>query len=92
MRACRDLLGERVTPEFLRCQIEVGTPVCHRSPRRAASSRSTAARISAEARRHGMGLLAASTHPFAEWSEQITTDKERYPRSPPTSGRWCSGS
>ena len=25
-----------------------------------------------------MGLLAASTHPFAEWSEQITTDKERY--------------
>ena len=25
-----------------------------------------------------MGLMAASTHPFADWSEQITTDKERY--------------
>ena len=28
MRACRELLGEQVTPEFLRCQIEVGTKVC----------------------------------------------------------------
>jgi carboxylate-amine ligase len=25
-----------------------------------------------------MGLLAASTHPFADWSAQITTEKERY--------------
>ena len=25
-----------------------------------------------------MGLIAASTHPFADWSAQVTTDKERY--------------
>jgi carboxylate-amine ligase len=25
-----------------------------------------------------MGLVAASTHPFADWSAQVTTDKERY--------------
>jgi carboxylate-amine ligase len=78
MRACRELLGEHVTPEFLRCQIEVGTPVCGsvaEAREELAFFRST---IAAEARRHGMGLMAASTHPFAEWSEQITTDKERY--------------
>jgi len=77
-QTCRDLLGERVTPEFLRCQIEVGTPVCGsvgEARRELALYRTT---IAAEARRHGIGLMAASTHPFAEWSEQITTEKERY--------------
>jgi carboxylate-amine ligase len=78
MQACRELLGDRVTPEFLRCQIEVGTPVCGSiadARRELAFYRST---IAAEARQHGMGLMAASTHPFADWSRQITTDKERY--------------
>ena len=28
MESCREALGERVTPEFLRCQVEIGTPVC----------------------------------------------------------------
>ena len=78
MQACRDQLGERVTPEFLRCQIEVGTPVCEtvaEARRELQRFRST---IAAEANRHGIGLMAASTHPFAEWSDQITTEKERY--------------
>jgi carboxylate-amine ligase len=78
MQACRELLGERVTPEFLRCQVEVGTPVCAsiaEARRELAFYRST---LAAEARQHGMGLMAASTHPFADWSRQITTDKERY--------------
>src|SRR3712207_5285703 len=77
-RTCRELLGERVTPEFLRCQIEVGTPVCQsvaEARRELASYRRT---IAGEAARHGMGLVAASTHPFAEWSDQSTTDKARY--------------
>jgi len=77
-QACRDILGDRVTPELLRCQIEVGTPVCGRvaeARRHLAEYRSA---IAGEAERFGMGLVAASTHPFAEWSDQITTGKERY--------------
>jgi glutamate---cysteine ligase / carboxylate-amine ligase len=78
MSACRDILGEHVTPEFRRCQIEVGTAVC----RTIAEARSQIAlyrrTIAAEAKRHGMGLIAASTHPFADWSTQITTAKDRY--------------
>jgi carboxylate-amine ligase len=76
--ACRDILGDRVTPEFLRCQIEVGTPVCATIAEARGELAGYRTAIAAEARRHGMGLMAASTHPFAEWSEQITTEKERY--------------
>jgi carboxylate-amine ligase len=78
LRRCRDILGERVTPEFLRCQIEVGTPVCQSIAEARAELAFFRRTVAAEARRHGMGLMAASTHPFAEWSEQITTEKERY--------------
>ncbi len=78
MQACREILGEHVTPEFRRCQIEVGTAVCGTI----AEARSQLAlfrkTIAAEAKRHGMGLMAASTHPFADWSTQLTTAKERY--------------
>jgi carboxylate-amine ligase len=78
MERCRELLGKHVTPEFLRCQIEVGTPVCQtiaEARRELAFYRRT---IAEEAKPHGIGLMAASTHPFADWSRQVTTDKERY--------------
>ncbi len=78
MEACRDALGDRVMPEFLRCQIEVGTPVCANvaeAGRELAHFRRTIAEVGS---RYGIGLLAASTHPFGEWSEQITTDRPRY--------------
>jgi carboxylate-amine ligase len=78
MHACRELLGEHVTPEFRRCQIEVGTPVCHSITEARAQIALFRKTIAAEAKRHGMGLMAASTHPFADWSTQLTTDKERY--------------
>src|SRR5688500_15843611 len=78
MRRCREILGEHVTPEFLRCQIEVGTPVCDSladARRELAFFRRS---IAAEAKAHGIGVMAASTHPFADWRAQVTTDKERY--------------
>lgn len=78
MVACRKALGEQVTPEFLRCQIEVGTKVCRTAAEARAELAMLRGAIATEARRHGLGLIAASTHPFADWSEQITTSKERY--------------
>jgi carboxylate-amine ligase len=78
MDECATRLGDRVSPEFLRSQIEVGTPVC-RSFREAqahlALLRSTIGEVAAE---HGLAPMAASTHPFARSSHQRTTDKERY--------------
>ncbi len=78
MRDCADALGDHVTPEFLRCQIEVGTPVCETlqdARVELAHLRATIADISGK---YGLAPLAVSTHPFAVWAEQQTTDKDRY--------------
>jgi carboxylate-amine ligase len=75
---CQEALPGQVSPEFLRSQIEVGTNVC-RSIQEARADlirlRSTVGRVAGE---FGLAPIAASTHPFAEWSSQQHTDKERY--------------
>jgi carboxylate-amine ligase len=71
-------LGGQVSPEFMQCQIEVGTRVCANITEARDDLkrlRSTVARI---ARRHGLAPIAASTHPFANWDRQQHTHKERY--------------
>lgn len=78
MAACEEALGDAVRPEFLRCQIEVGSSV-HSTVQDARKEMATFRRTIAEcAEPHGMTLIAASTHPFADWSDQRSTDKERY--------------
>jgi carboxylate-amine ligase len=78
MAECSDLLEGQVSPEFLRSQIEVGTRVCaslDEARTDLARLRATVAKVAA---RHDLAPLAASTHPFAQWDSQKTTDKERY--------------
>ena len=76
--ACEQALRGQVTREFLKSQIEVETQV-HKTPRAAgeelATLRATVARLAGE---HGLAPIAASTHPFARWSTQQPTDRERY--------------
>lgn len=75
---CEEALRGQVSPEFLRSQIEVGTRVCN-SMQQARDQlvhlRSTVGRIADE---FGLAPIATSTHPFAQWSDQQHTDKERY--------------
>ncbi len=75
---CQKSLGGQVSAEFLRCQIEVETSVC----KTVAEARAEIARlrrtIAAAAAEYGLAPIAASTHPFADWSRQRNTDKERY--------------
>jgi glutamate---cysteine ligase / carboxylate-amine ligase len=78
MPACKEALGEQVMPELLQAQVEVGTRVCRgvgEARADLARLRGTVARIAGE---HGMALIAASTHPSACWSEQRSTEQERY--------------
>lgn len=78
MARCEEALPKRVTPEFLRCQIEVGTPVCERvedARGELAHLRGTIARLAGD---YGLAPIAASTHPFATWVNQQHTDKDRY--------------
>lgn len=76
--ACTAELGSQVSPEFLQCQIEIGTRVCRTvSEARAdlGNLRRTVARIAGD---HGLAPIAVSCHPFADWKQQHHTDKERY--------------
>lgn len=78
MARCAVELEGQASPEFLQCQIEVGTRVC--ADIAAARDdlrhlRSTVARVAGE---FGLAPIAASCHPFADWKEQHHTDKARY--------------
>lgn len=76
--AAQAALGPHVSPEFMRSQIEIGTGICS-SLREARGQlqrfRATLADVTAQ---HGLAIVAASTHPFADWGGQKHTDKERY--------------
>lgn len=75
---CERALRGQVAREFLKSQIEVGTAV-HGSPRAAGEELAQARRTVAElAARHGLAPIAASTHPFARWSTQEPTERDRY--------------
>jgi carboxylate-amine ligase len=75
---CEELIGEQVTSELLRSQIEVGTRVCHTLDEVRQDLARLRKGVIEVAGRHGLAPIAASTHPFSHWSEQKQTQKERY--------------
>ncbi|MEM9009785.1 MAG: carboxylate-amine ligase [Pseudomonadota bacterium] len=78
MEACAARLEGQVSPEFLQCQIEIGTKVCAGIAEARDDLRRLRATVAEEAARHGLAPIAASCHPLADWKEQQKTDKERY--------------
>ncbi len=78
MREAEAALGPQVTHEFLRAQIEVGTRVCETLEDAATDIRRLRRTVFEIADAHDLAVIAASTHPFAHWSQQQVTDKERY--------------
>lgn len=75
---CRKALGDSVTPEFLRCQIEIATPVCQNLTEVRDVLANMRGTISKIAQDFDYRLMAASTHPFTSWRDQKPTDRERY--------------
>ena len=78
MKECEARLKRRVSPEFLKSQIEVGTSKCDTLKEAAEEIRQLRACVADIAANHGLAPIAASTHPFAAWSEQKHTPKARY--------------
>ncbi|WP_227269638.1 carboxylate-amine ligase [Roseobacter weihaiensis] len=78
MKECLAHLGKSVSPEFLRCQIEVGTGVCDTVADARADLSNLRRTVKELCNGYGMTPIAASTHPFSMWQEQEFTDKERY--------------
>ena len=79
MAKCEAALPKgQVSAEFLRSQIEIGTPVCKTVAEAGKERRHLRGTIAEVAGEFGLAPMAASTHPFAKWSAQQQTDKERY--------------
>lgn len=73
-----DAIGAQVSPEFLKSQVEIGTGVCATPADVRADLARLRSAVAEVANEYGYAPIAASTHPFAKWSEQHHTEKARY--------------
>ncbi|UXX83488.1 carboxylate-amine ligase [Roseovarius pelagicus] len=78
MEACSAELQDQVSPEFLNCQIEIGTKVCRDVHEAREDLKRLRSCVSREAAKFNLAPIAASCHPFSDWREQKHTDKDRY--------------
>src|SRR5918911_4794502 len=72
------ILGEQIKPEMIQSQIEVGTGICKNIQEARADISRLRGIISTLARRTGLEIAAASTHPISRWQDQKIFDDERY--------------
>ena len=72
------LLGEQVKPEMIQAQIEVGTGVCRNVEEARADITRLRSIVSGLARKNGLRIVAASTHPISQWQQQQITDDPHY--------------
>jgi carboxylate-amine ligase len=78
LEAGRELLKDELKAEMHQSVIEVGTPICEDitvARREVIRLRSQLAGL---ARRAGLTIAAAGTHPFARWQDQLITPHPRY--------------
>jgi len=72
------ILKEQLKPELHQSVIEVGTNICRdigEARREVVALRSELATL---ARKHGLTIAAAGTHPFSHWKDQKITASPRY--------------
>jgi len=78
MAACAAELQDQVSPEFLQCQIEIGTKVCADIGEARSDLQRLRESIARNAATFGLAPIAASCHPFADYQHQHHTNKDRY--------------
>jgi carboxylate-amine ligase len=72
------LLGEQIKPEMIQSMVEVGTGICRNIEEARADITNLRSVISSLARKKGLVIIAASTHPISRWQDQKIFDDERY--------------
>ena len=72
------ILGEKIKPEMIQSMIEVGTGICNDIHEARADISRLRGIISYLARKKGLEIVAASTHPISHWQDQKIFDDERY--------------
>ncbi len=78
MEACQADLAGQVSPEFLQCQIEIGTKVCADIGTARHDLKRLRATVSKHAATFNLAPIAASCHPLGDWKQQHHTPKDRY--------------
>jgi len=78
LELCKSLTDGQARPEFLRSQVEVGTGVCTSIDQAAEEIRALRRGVAKAAAEFGYAPIAASTHPFATWTQQSFSGQERY--------------
>ena len=78
LEECTRRSAGQVNPRFLRSQLEASTRPCASVGQARADLARLRAIICEVAGRHGCAPIAASTHPFAKSTRQITTEREQY--------------
>ncbi|MBW4050540.1 MAG: carboxylate-amine ligase [Proteobacteria bacterium] len=78
LEECARRSAGQVNPRFLRSQLEASTRPCASVREARADLARLRAIICEVAGRHGCAPIAASTHPFAKSTRQITTEREQY--------------
>jgi carboxylate-amine ligase len=74
----KPLLGEQVKPEMIQSMIEVGTGICKDIQAARADITNLRGVLAGLARKKGLEIVAAGTHPFSHWHDQKIFDNERY--------------
>ena len=72
------LLGEQVKPEMMQAQVEVGTGICRNIQEARADITRLRSIVSHLARKKGLAIVAASTHPISQWTDQQIYDDPHY--------------
>lgn len=78
MERCGSALGGQFSPEFLNCQIEIGTKVCAGVSEARSELQHLRRTVAEIAKEYNLAPIAASCHPFSNWRDQHHTDKDRY--------------
>jgi glutamate---cysteine ligase / carboxylate-amine ligase len=78
--AINDVVGSAATHEFLKAQIEIRTDVCSKVSEAREQVAVLRRDLNGIVGEYGAAIIAASTHPFANWAHQETTEDDRYLR------------
>lgn len=77
-RLADESIADELKPEFLQCQVEIGTKVCGDIAEARAEILRLRRFVAEVAEEAGLAIAAASTHPFSRWSNQQVTVADRY--------------
>ncbi|WP_322866154.1 carboxylate-amine ligase [Aquicoccus sp. G2-2] len=78
MEKCVAALEGQFSPEFLECQVEIGTKVCANMAEAREDLKRLRGTVAQVAGEFNLAPIAASCHPFSDWRDQSHTPKDRY--------------